>query len=69
MDLPHPSNLDTEGRRIFFTFAGVGIAVVVMFLAGLLQKRKASAAAPQADKASAAAPPAGKASAAAPPAD
>jgi len=56
LDLPHPSNLDAEGRRIFFTFVGIGIAVVVMFLAGLLQKRKASAAAPHADKAPAAAP-------------
>jgi len=56
MDVPHPSNLDAEGRRIFFTFVGIGIAVVVMFLAGLLQKRKAPAAAPHEDKASAAAP-------------
>ena len=42
LDLPHLTNLSAEGRRIFFTFAGVGIAVVVMFLATLLQKRKAS---------------------------
>jgi Fusaric acid resistance protein-like len=56
LDLPHPSNLDAEGRRVFFTFAGIGIAVVVMFLAGLLQKGKASAAAPHADKSPAAAP-------------
>jgi hypothetical protein len=48
LDLPHPSNLDAEGRRIFFTFAGVGIAVVVMYLASLLQKRKASPSAAQA---------------------
>jgi hypothetical protein len=61
LDLPHPSNLDAEGRRIFFTFVGVGIAIVVDVLASLLQKRKASAAAPQADKASAAAPHADKA--------
>ena len=33
MDLPHASNMDAEGRRIFFMFVGVGIAVVVMFLA------------------------------------
>jgi hypothetical protein len=58
MDLPHPSNLDAEGRRIFFTFAGVAIAIVVDALASLLQKRKASAAAPHEDKAPAAAPPA-----------
>lgn len=49
LDLPHPSNLDAEGRRIFFTFVGVGIAIVVDVLASLLQKRKASAAAPHAD--------------------
>jgi Fusaric acid resistance protein-like len=43
-DLPHPSNLATEGRRVLFTFAGVGIAVLVMLLAGLLQKRTAKTA-------------------------
>ena len=53
MDLPHPTNLDAEGRRIFFTFVGVGIAVVVMFLASLLQRGKSPAAAPHPDKASA----------------
>jgi hypothetical protein len=42
LDLPHPGNLDAEGRRILYTFAGVAIATVVMFLASLLQKRKAS---------------------------
>lgn len=41
LDLPHPSNLADEGRRVLFTFIGVGIAVVVMFLANLLQKRTA----------------------------
>ncbi len=51
-DLPHPANLSEEGRRVLFTFAGVGIAVVVMFLASLLQKRAAKAA-PQAPQASA----------------
>ncbi|MGO8883267.1 MAG: FUSC family protein, partial [Streptosporangiaceae bacterium] len=56
MDLPHPSNLDAEGRRIFFTFAGVAIAIVVDVLASLLQKRKSSATAPHADKALATAP-------------
>ena len=53
MDLPHPTNLDAEGRRIFFTFVGVGIAVVVMFLASLLQRGKSPSAAPHPDKASA----------------
>ena len=38
MDLPNPSDLTAEGRRVLFTFVGVGIAVVVMFLAGLLAK-------------------------------
>jgi hypothetical protein len=36
----------TEGRRVLFTFAGVGIAVVVMMLAGLLQKHTAKPAPP-----------------------
>jgi Fusaric acid resistance protein-like len=45
-DLPHPANLADEGRRVLFTFAGVGIAVVVMLLAGLLTKRTAKAASP-----------------------
>jgi uncharacterized membrane protein len=47
MDLPHPTNLAAEGRRVFYTFAGIAIAIVVMFLATLLQKRKAPAGAPQ----------------------
>ena len=49
LDLPHPSNLDAEGRRILVTFVGVAIAVIVNVLAGLLKKGKASAAAPHAD--------------------
>ena len=55
LDLPHPTNLEAEGQRIFFTFAGIGIAIVVNILASLLKKGKAPAAAPHADKASAAA--------------
>jgi hypothetical protein len=43
LDLPHPGNLAAEGRRIFYTLAGVAIAIVVMVLASLLQKRKAPA--------------------------
>ena len=39
MDLPHPTNFTAEGQRVLFTLAGVGIAVAVMFLANLLQKR------------------------------
>ncbi|MGW5194795.1 FUSC family protein [Kribbella sp. NPDC004138] len=42
MDLPNPSDLTAEGRRVLFTFVGVGIAVVVMLLAGLLAKRNPS---------------------------
>jgi uncharacterized membrane protein YgaE (UPF0421/DUF939 family) len=41
-DVPDPSSLSHEGRRILFTLAGVGIAVIVLLLAGLLQKRDAS---------------------------
>ena len=52
LDLPHPTNLAAEGRRIFFTFAGIAIAIVVMFLASLLQKRKTPTAAPQGAKTS-----------------
>jgi hypothetical protein len=43
LDLPHPGNLAAEGRRIFYTFAGIAIAIVVMWLASLLQKSKAPA--------------------------
>jgi uncharacterized membrane protein YgaE (UPF0421/DUF939 family) len=48
MDLPHPSNLTDEGQRVLYTFIGVGIGVLVIFLANLLQKRTAAKAAPQA---------------------
>ena len=43
LDLPHPSNLADEGRRILYTFLGVGIAVLVMFLASQLAKRTPAA--------------------------
>jgi uncharacterized membrane protein YgaE (UPF0421/DUF939 family) len=46
LDLSHPHNLGDEGRRVLFTFIGVGIAVVVMFIANLLQKRLKPATAP-----------------------
>jgi uncharacterized membrane protein YccC len=46
MDLPHPSILADEGRRILFTFIGVAIAVLVMFLADLLSKRATASAKP-----------------------
>ena len=42
MDLPNPSNLGNEGQRVLFTFIGVGIAVVIMLVANLLQKRTAT---------------------------
>jgi len=43
IDLPHPHDLGDEGRRVLFTLIGVGIAVVVMLFANLLQKRSAPA--------------------------
>jgi uncharacterized membrane protein YgaE (UPF0421/DUF939 family) len=55
LDLPQPTNLDAEGRRIFFTFVGVGIAIVVNLLVSLLKKGKSPTAAPHADKSPAAA--------------
>ena len=45
-DVPHPSNFTDEGRRILFTLAGVGISIIVLLLAGLLQKHAAKAAPP-----------------------
>ena len=39
MDLPHPTDFADEGRRVLFTLVGVGIGVLVMLLANLLQKR------------------------------
>lgn len=47
MDVPNPANRGNEERRVLFTFVGVGIAVLVMVLANLFQKR-ASTATPQA---------------------
>jgi hypothetical protein len=40
-DLPHPSNYAAEGDRVLWTLCGVGIAVLIMLLAGLLAKRPA----------------------------
>ena len=39
-----PTNFATEGKRVLFTFAGVGIAAIVMLLADRLQKRQTPAA-------------------------
>jgi fusaric acid resistance family protein len=43
VDIPNPSNLATEGRRVLFTFLGLGIGLVVLLLAGLIQKHSARA--------------------------
>jgi uncharacterized membrane protein YccC len=43
LDLPQPSNYGAEGYRVLWTLCGVGIGVLVMFLAGLLAKRAAKA--------------------------
>jgi hypothetical protein len=40
LDLPHPTDLTYEGRRLLFTLAGVGIAVLVMFLTYLPRLRQ-----------------------------
>ena len=40
-DLPHPTNYAAEGRRVLFTFIGVGIGVVVMFIADRLKQHAA----------------------------
>lgn len=44
LDLPNPTNLSNEGRRVLYTFAGVALAVVVTFLLDRLKKRSAKAA-------------------------
>jgi Fusaric acid resistance protein-like len=44
MDLPHPTDFADEGRRVLFTLAGVGIGVLVMLFANVLQNRSAKAA-------------------------
>ena len=46
LDLPNPTNLATEEKRVLFTFVGVGIAVIVMLLADWLQKRQTPAESP-----------------------
>ena len=40
-DLPQPTNYAAEGRRVLFTLIGVGIGVIVMFVADRLQKHSA----------------------------
>ena len=46
VDVPNPTNYAAEGRRVLFTFIGVAIGVLVMFLADLLQKHSAASATP-----------------------
>ncbi|QRP45612.1 FUSC family protein [Amycolatopsis sp. FDAARGOS 1241] len=41
VDLPQPSDYSAEGYRVLWTLCGAGIAVLVMFLAGLLARRSA----------------------------
>ena len=41
--LPHPASYTAEGKRVLFTFAGVGIGLVVMFIADRMQKHSAKA--------------------------
>ena len=39
-DLPHPTNYAAEGRRVLFTFIGVGIGALVMLTADHMKKRQ-----------------------------
>ncbi len=43
VDLPQPSNYGAVGDRVLWTLCGVGIAVLIMLLAGLLAKPAAKA--------------------------
>jgi len=43
LDLGQPSDYAAEGYRVLWTLCGVAIGVLVMFLAGLLAKRRAKA--------------------------
>ena len=43
LDLLQPSNYGAEGDRVLWTLCGVAIGVLVMFLAGLLARRKSAA--------------------------
>jgi hypothetical protein len=45
-DLPNPTNLGAEARRVAFTFIGLGIGLCVLVIAGLIQKRSARAVSP-----------------------
>ena len=41
IDLSHPHDPGDEGPRVLFTFLGIAIAMVVMIIANLIQKRNA----------------------------
>jgi len=41
-DISNPADLSAEGRRVIFTFVGLGIGLVVLVLAGLINKRSAA---------------------------
>jgi len=43
LDLLQPTNYATEGYRVLWTLCGVGIGVIVLFLAGLLARHPAKA--------------------------
>ena len=45
-DVSNPSNLSAEGRRALFTIIGLGIGLVVLVLAGLINKHSAKKASP-----------------------
>jgi hypothetical protein len=47
LDLLQPTNYSAEGYRLLWALCGVAIGVVVMFLAGLLGKRRAAKTPPQ----------------------
>jgi len=43
-DVSNPANHSAEGRRVLFTFLGLGIGLVVLVLAGLIKKHSTKAA-------------------------
>jgi uncharacterized membrane protein YccC len=43
LDLPQPSDYAAEGYRVLWTFCGVAMGVVVMFLASPLARRRGPA--------------------------
>jgi len=50
-DISNPTDFSAEGRRVFFTFIGLGIGLLVLVLAGLINKRTAARAAATAQRA------------------